>query len=57
MGSKKVHPSDVERTVVALLLDAQHYESRARDQNWSSQCQYKVTEWNIMSNVWGMIFQ
>ena len=32
-------------------------ESRARTQNWSAQCQYNVTEWNIMSSVWGMKFQ
>ena len=28
----------------------------ARNQNWSTQCQYNVTGWNIMSCVWCVIF-
>ena len=38
----------------ALLLGAQ--QSRARNQNWSGQCQYNVTGGNIKSSVCGVIY-
>ena len=39
---------EIDESVVKLcklnfLLATQHYESRARNQNWSALCQYKVT--------------
>ena len=47
----------LKQVLAALSLGAQHQESRARNQNWSAQCQYNVTEWDIMLSVWGVIFQ
>ena len=43
-------PKTLKMVLAALSL-------KARNQNWSAQCQYNVTVWNIMSSVWGMIFQ
>ena len=43
--------------LAALVRDTQHLESRARKQNWCSWCQYNVTGWNIMSCIWGTVFQ
>ena len=48
-------PKTLKMVLAALSLGAQHYERRARNQNWSAQCQYK-TGWNIMSSVWGDLF-
>ena len=45
----QVIPKTFKMVPAALSLGAQHYQSRARDQNRSAQCQYKVTERNIMS--------
>ena len=53
----RVIPKTSKMELAALWLGAQHKESRARNQNWLAQCQYNVTGWNIMSSVWGMIFQ
>ena len=53
----RVISKTLKMVLTALSLGAQHYESRARNQNWSAQCQYNVTGWNIMSSVWGVIFQ
>ena len=47
----KVIPKTVEMVLTALSLGAQHYGSRARDQNCSSQCQYNVIRLNMMSCV------
>ena len=41
----------------AFLLDAPHWEIRARNQNWSAQCQYNETEWNVTSCIVGVTFQ
>ena len=53
----RVKPKTLKMVLAALSLGAQHYESRARNQNWSAQCHYNVTGWNIMACVYGMIFQ
>ena len=47
----------LKMVLAALLLGAQHKESRARNQNWAAQCQYNVTGWDIMSSVWDVLFQ
>ena len=52
----RVIPKTMKMLLAALSLGAQHGESRARNQNWSAQCQYNVTGLNIMSSVWGVIF-
>ena len=54
----RVMPKTLKMVLVALSLEAQRKElSRTRNQNWSAQCQCNVTGWNIMSIVWGVIFQ
>ena len=53
----RVIPKTLKMVLAALSLGAQHQESRARNQNWSAQCQYNLTGWNIMSGVLGVIFQ
>ena len=55
--SGQVIPKTLKMVLIALLLGSQHNESSASNQNWSLQCQYKVNGWNIMSCVWGIIFQ
>ena len=47
----------LKMVLATLLLGTQHYESGARNQNWSARCQFKVTGWKIASCVWGVIFQ
>ena len=51
-------PAIIPKTLVldVLSFGAQHYESRARNQNWSARCQDNAAGKNIMSSVWGMIF-
>ena len=53
----RVIPKTLKMVLAALSLGAQHLESRVRNRNWSAQCQYNVTGWNIMSKCLGMIFQ
>ena len=45
---------DFKMVLIALSHGAQYLDGRA---NRSAQCQYNVTGWDIMSCVWGMIFQ
>ena len=47
------HAKDFKNGMVlaALSLGAHQLESRARNRNWSAQCQYNVTGWTIMSSV------
>ena len=49
----RVIPKTLKMVLAALSLGAQHLESRARNQNWSVQCQYNVTGWNIKSKCLG----
>ena len=54
-------PSQVISKTLKIVLAAvfawqSAKDSRARNQNWSAQCQYNVTGYN-MSSVWGVIFQ
>ena len=53
----RVIPKTYKMVLAALSLGAQRYKSRAGNQNWSAQCQYNVAGWNIMSSIWGVIFQ
>ena len=36
-----------------MILATLALRNRARNLNWSAQCQYNVTGWYIMSSVWG----
>ena len=47
----------LKMVLAALSLGIQNYKSRARNRNWSAQCQYNVTGWDIMSSDLGVIFQ
>ena len=49
----RVIPKTLKMVLAALSLGAQHQENRARNRNWSAQCQYNVTGWNIMSKCLG----
>ena len=50
----RVIPKTFKMVLAALSLGAQQLE---RKENWSAQCQYNVTGWNIMLSVWGVTFQ
>ena len=45
----RVIPKTLKMVLAALTL--------ALVENWSAQCQYNVTGWNIMPSVWGVIFR
>ena len=49
----RIIPKTLKMVLAALSLGAQHLENRVRNRNWSAQCQYNVTGWNIMSKCLG----
>ena len=53
MCMPRVIPKTLKMVLATLSLGAQHWESSARNRNWSAQCKYNVTGWNIMSKCLG----
>ena len=55
-GSIRSRVIPKKMVLAALWLGAQNQESIARNPNWSSQCRYNVTGWNLKSSVLGVTF-
>ena len=53
----RIIPKTSKNLLAALSFDVQHFlERRTKNPDWSVQCQYFMTGWN-MSCAWGLIFQ
>ena len=50
-------PGRVIPKTLKMVIAVCSLGSRARNWNWSAQCQYNLTGWNSMSSVLGVIFQ